>query len=256
MQAGSRRQPAGPFAKSTTAPPGWDSEAFCAFLAVSKSSHTFVCEGVRGLPPNMYGAVRNMLSLLPPPIAGYRDLQSRIYKSLCSVVPDSWPALLSRRVEVLAPEATPYELREHRSDIDLILKNLGPARAMSIIKTWTNAWTTSRRYHEATILPCIFGCNNAEDDLAHYLTCDPLWTLTTCAGKKPKSVLGLLPGVKIGLVNPTHESIKMAVVLSRAYHTIRNTFMDEILLAVNSGDFWTVHSRLLEILSSEWEEFN
>ena len=43
-----------------------------------------------------------------------------------------------------------------------------------VVKSWLNGWTTSRRLHEAVQLPCLFGCT-AQDDLAHYISCLPLW---------------------------------------------------------------------------------
>ena len=45
--------------------------------------------------------------------------------------------------------------------------------ALSMVKTITNAWTTSSRCHDADRQPCLFGCN-ADDSLAHYLQCAPL----------------------------------------------------------------------------------
>jgi hypothetical protein len=52
---------------------------------------------------------------------------------------------------------------------------------MMFIKTITNSWSTSNRYHETIRLPCIFGCEGAKDTLKHYLSCDILWT-ATCSG--------------------------------------------------------------------------
>ena len=125
---------------------------------------------------------------------------------------------------------------------------------MSLLKTWTNAWTTSRRYHEATVQPCFLGCECSEDDLAHYLQCDPFWTLLVSAGKKPKCWLDFSPGQKLGLVNPTLESLQVAVVASRAYHTLRYTFEDGIRDAIDSLNFDAVYSRLLEIMCSEFAD--
>ena len=56
----------------------------------------------------------------------------------------------------------------------------------AVIKTISNSWCTSSRYHEAIVHHCIFGCNaccprpeNAVflDQLSHYLVCPRLWSL-------------------------------------------------------------------------------
>ena len=35
-------------------------------------------------------------------------------------------------------------------------------------------WTTPTRMHEASILPCLFGCSDAKDEYRHYITCPML----------------------------------------------------------------------------------
>ena len=68
------------------------------------------------------------------------------------------------------------------SDILLLapaLKKCGPRIAMSVIKSWANAWTTSARMHEAYEFPCSFGCQGCEDDLEHCSVCEPLWTIVS-----------------------------------------------------------------------------
>ena len=61
------------------------------------------------------------------------------------------------------------------------LRKLRKHDAMSVLKTWTNSWATSARYHEDVIFPCLLGCHRcknfltpiseAKDDLAHYYQC-------------------------------------------------------------------------------------
>ena len=54
------------------------------------------------------------------------------------------------------------------------LKKCRVADAVKIIKTWSNGWATSSRYHEGLVLPCLFGCNSCSDSLEHYLHCTHL----------------------------------------------------------------------------------
>ena len=58
-----------------------------------------------------------------------------------------------------------------------LLDKLPFPMAILTMKSWTNAWTTSSRMHEAELLPCLFDCPDALDTLDHYLACDRLWRL-------------------------------------------------------------------------------
>ena len=58
-----------------------------------------------------------------------------------------------------------------------------------VFRSLVNSWTTSYRFHEAVLLPCVFGCSLqypkkedatfSRDELAHYLVCKPLWRLVS-----------------------------------------------------------------------------
>ena len=66
------------------------------------------------------------------------------------------------------------------------LRSLPMHVTIPVIKTYTNSWATSTRYHEKVRETCIFGCL-ASDCLSHYFRCEYLWhQLTdvtgTCTG--------------------------------------------------------------------------
>ena len=58
-----------------------------------------------------------------------------------------------------------------------------------VLPSLVNSWTTSYRFHEAVLLPCVFGCSLqfhkkvdatlSRDELAHYLVCNPLWRMAS-----------------------------------------------------------------------------
>ena len=58
-----------------------------------------------------------------------------------------------------------------------------------VLRSLGNSWTTSYRFHEAVLLPFVFGCSLqypkkddatfSRDELAHYLVCKPLWRLVS-----------------------------------------------------------------------------
>ena len=39
------------------------------------------------------------------------------------------------------------------------------------MRTWSNSWSTSYRYHESRRLPCLLGCRGKPDCLSHYACC-------------------------------------------------------------------------------------
>ena len=53
--------------------------------------------------------------------------------------------------------------------VSRILPTLTPHCIMCVVKTWLNAWTTSRRMHEPHIMCCIFGCRMSIDTVEHCL---------------------------------------------------------------------------------------
>ena len=95
----------------------------------------------------------------------------------------------------------PYEL-DFQQAIHLdqcwgALKKCRVADAVKTIKTWSNAWATSSRYHEGILLPCLFGCT-CTDHLEHYLQCPHLFALWTFLVGNVSSD----PLVRWGLIRP------------------------------------------------------
>ena len=72
----------------------------------------------------------------------------------------------------IADMFTPFEVySESRETIEAfkIRKTLRKHDSRRVLKTWVNSWATSRRYHEAVQLPCLFGCKDGVDKQSHYL---------------------------------------------------------------------------------------
>ena len=118
---------------------------------------------------------------------------------------------------------------------------------MTLIKTITNSWATSCRFHEPEILPCIFGCPEERDDLAHYLRCDPLWTILATAWGASLGFLSRSPLQRLGLINPSVTSFLHMVSASRVYHAIRRDSPDVVRSAISEQDFANLHDITLEL---------
>ena len=86
---------------------------------------------------------------------------------------------------------------------------------VTIMKTYANAWTTSKRFHAQVIDPCKFGCD-AVDSLTHYIQCERLWVSidNVIIGRERNMCERLL------LHAPTREA---AVALQAAFHVYHAT---------------------------------
>ena len=119
---------------------------------------------------------------------------------------------------------------------------------MCTIKTLTNAWATSYRYHEGILLPCIFGCSKSMfgclnfdtlrahespfDTVAHYIRC-PILNYIVCKalGKftriSPEQWLGV--GCK-----PPSSPITTCVAFT-VYHGIKLSHISSVREAIENG---------------------
>ena len=58
-----------------------------------------------------------------------------------------------------------------------VLQKLAKFEVIHVVKTWANSWAASYRFHEARRLPCLLGCPDGRDSMAHYQACLALRTL-------------------------------------------------------------------------------
>ena len=95
-------------------------------------------------------------------------LQQFLYEEIMKALyPDSVALLLRRRWPVLCPDVPFSILDLDLASVKTFLTKLSPAWATSIMKTWSNAWTTSHRMHEHVLRNCVFGCQDEADTLSH-----------------------------------------------------------------------------------------
>ena len=94
--------------------------------------------------------------------------------------------------------------------------------AMCLFKTWVGAWTTSFRMHEPVKLTCLFGREDADDTLDHYLTCAPLWhTCGACLGVSPP----LHVAERICIISPTVEHLHLLSLCFQGYHYTKSCYL-------------------------------
>jgi len=89
-----------------------------------------------------------------------------------------------------------------------------------VLKCWCNGWASSRRYHEDKLLPCLFGCNQCNDELEHYFQCPhlfALWSFHTGGTSAD-------PLVRWGLSHPDALQLKYVSCVFSGYHAVRRHF--------------------------------
>ena len=86
------------------------------------------------------------------------------------------------------------------------------------MKTWSNSWSTSYRYHEARRLPCLFGCPGEPDSLSHYCQCSVMRSLILETLGQPEDWNGL---DQLGIAHPSRNSLKCIACMFYAYHALK-----------------------------------
>ena len=111
----------------------------------------------------------------------------------------------------------------HNTGIDLtlamsLLANCRKHEATRVIKTWVNSWATSSRFHEPIIYPCLLGCQDGVDRLSHYVQCPFMLHLQIKILTNPPSPL---PLTRIGLVDPSRDSLLSVACCFAGYHAVK-----------------------------------
>ena len=116
----------------------------------------------------------------------------------------------------------PYSIHDLGINISgackIMRKTCRKHEATRILKTWTNSWATSHRMHETTWLPCLFGCQEAEDSFNHYVHC-PFWFALLI--KLHPDSCSTLPLVRLGLISPKLDSLLSVACSFAGYHAMR-----------------------------------
>ena len=203
-------------------PEFWDSPAFVCNL--QSAYQCFVTK-----PKLRIGALAALHEVCngPPPFdpkqfPPYPDFQALAYSKLlaASFSTDSLQKTIYKRVRDLF---IPYEIEGTGVDLSAALtimkKRLRKHGVMRVIKTWCNSWGTSARMHERIRLPCLLGCQEAEDHMAHYVQC-PFW-LYLLSKLLPDPLPSPLPLTRLGVVDPSITSLLALSCSFAGYHAIK-----------------------------------
>jgi hypothetical protein len=92
--------------------------------------------------------------------------------------------------------------------------------------------------------------SSAEDKLAHYLCCDPLWTLCASHSRMGCDVLSASPSHRLCLSDPSPEAVRLCGVACWLYHTLKIGYRDEVEELVSSASFSGVISLAHTVLGA------
>ena len=178
-----------------------------------------------------------------------KSVQAKFYNLLQSFRGSVWADTLNRKLPLWLPGGIDDWVLSPALEECLckLLKKAGTRVAVSVIKSWANAWTTSSRMDEDEVLPCILGCQSCDDKLSHYICCDPLWTSVISSAKCTVEQLHVSPRVRLCLQNPSLESARLLTIAFSTYHALKLGNRQLVDSCIASGDFCPVQTKLLAV---------
>ena len=105
---------------------------------------------------------------------------------------------------------------------------------MQLLRAWTNAFCTSHRMHESTLLPALCGCSGASVVQQHYFACRRLHILVADAFRCCAPASGALEAL---CLVPAERARAVGVyLLSTAYHGLRHSATTSVLAFIRDGN--------------------
>jgi len=231
--------PVAEYLRGALIPPGWDGPSFATNLHLASLGLDL------GVDQHA-SAIHELFLSLHNGGRGRRSVQAAFYTLLRTFYPSDWGNTLTRKINVFSCVRLDdgFFVSAAFQGIIPVVRKIGMRGACAIIKTWSNAWTTSSRMHEAETLPCVFGCGGV-DSLEHYLCCESLWTIVISCSQGRVEHLHVCPATKLGFGPMPATWLRRLVVAFNCFHAIKMAHRSEIQLFAESGHPHQVHSRLL-----------
>ena len=229
-------------------PEGWNTAALCSNLF----------EMYQGLVrdddfPNLGNVILKHKRLCDSVPKHCDGLQKKIARDLQQLVPNNWIRLHIRRFPALGIPSDFVPASDLSKYFKRISSNLPPQVRMIVLKTWSNSWASTERYHEDSILGCVFGCGG-HDNLKHYLVCDVLWTLVIGISFPHIAYLCpcvppiLLPAYRACFHNADKMTIILLALAFKTYHAIKMDYRHLIDSAFLNHNFDEVLSTCIDLI--------
>jgi hypothetical protein len=149
----------------------------------------------------------------------------------------NWADAITKRLRKhTPPDERDYVTAAPRLEALEILSHIGPQPCMAILKTWMCSWATTERFKEADRLPCIFGCTDAPDTIAHYFRCVTMWDFFTEALHIALPNQPMLFLARLGIAPPCIALQVLTSFTFSVYHDLKIGHRKLINQAVTTGD--------------------
>jgi len=143
-------------------------------------------------------------------------IQKRVTKHIFNLVhPDSLADTLSARMTKVLPGYEDDLQQAPWSTVFQDLKKIKGHLPLLLVRSWSNGWTTSARFHDGAFRHCLFGCKES-DSLQHYWQCPQLWAWIL---EKSSLWSSDEPLERFGLVGPEEVRREAWVLMGIAYTT-------------------------------------
>ena len=143
-------------------------------------------------------------------------VQNIAYRNLFdSLHPDDNYKILSRRLSSILGA---FCAEGWLDDVTPVLAKLKGYEAVQVLRTWSNSWSTSFRYHESRRLPCLLGCPGKPDCITHYACCPFIREYVSAAFGH-----SLFPECldSLGTTARNPDALRQVACMYYAYHTVK-----------------------------------
>jgi hypothetical protein len=252
----------------------WDSPAAAFLLKWAAAGFPSSMVGALNLPGKHFiarnlKAIQRAQRLAKAEINAHpkRAIQKIFYFHYFKALYQNMPAeLFERRFrEVFAALLNPLPVIDWRPAYHVLAK-LTTHEALVVVKTWSNSWTTSARFHDNKLDSCLFGCfPEGSDALGHYLCCPRLWKIIASAkaGLEAASLviasldddfddsLGdatpLDPLERLCVRSPSIANARTLVLAYTVYNTLKHEHFNLVACAPVYDDFSVLHRLAIDI---------
>jgi hypothetical protein len=158
------------------------------------------------------GVALNEVSCRPHQVA----VQAIAYRHLFKFLhPDDNCIILSRRLHFILGK---FCADGWLDAVTPLLSQLKCFESVQVLRTWSNSWSTSYRYHESRRLPCLLGCHDMPDCISHYSSC-PLIHEYVSATFGPSLSAECLNN--FGTSARTLDALRQVACIYYAYHVVK-----------------------------------
>jgi hypothetical protein len=134
---------------------------------------------------------------------------------------DSLAVELHEKVQTTLKSFVPFSLQPNWFlNVQNLLLIENPFIKICWLRSVVGGWCTSTRFRSVQGRPCIFGCVDSNDELAHYLQCPILWQFARSSLKMNEPSIHFLS--RLCISEPTSDKFKLLAFCHALYHTCVN----------------------------------